>query len=339
MPPSPTRLPSLIQGKPARLIALLTALLIAAATFLTGAGTAHADTGNFRIAHVYVNMRGEWDNPAAMAGSWGTFLQSIRNSAGHWYAQDTSLTQNGDSSPHALLRADLNVTNAQGHQTELRLWYTPNNMYLRGFTTTSVDASSPNNGNVTYYFNDSDFNLEGEMNYLRNSSSDRGLLPPANYQRLQYSGAYTSMARPPAQGGPGVTRDNTQMSYASLYNSVFQLAYLQRGSEQNGGNNFQATAASLLRIIQATSEAARFRDVQGIIIQMMANQSYQFTMPAVQQELENDWRGLSVYATSGSDQPGHYVGSHVPYITTVARALGYLALGLYPWQGSGGGPA
>lgn len=339
MSASPARFPVLSQRKPTSVIALFAALLIAAVTFITGAGAAHADTGNYRIAHAYVNMRGEWDNPAAMAGSWGTFLQSIRNSAGHWYAQDTSVTQNGDALPHALLRADLNVVNAQGHQTELRLWYTPNNMYLRGFTTTSVDASSSANGNVTYYFNDSDFNLETEMNYLRGRTQDGALLPPANYQRLAYSGSYAAMARPPAQGGPGVTRDNTQMSYSSLYNSVFQLAYLQRGSEQNGGNNFQATAASLMRIIQATSEAARFRDVQGIIIQMMSNQGYQFTMPALQQELENDWRGLSVYATSGTDSPGHYVGSHVPYVTTVARALGYLALALYPWQGSGGGPA
>lgn len=122
-------------------------------------------------------------------------------------------------------------------------------MYLRGFTTTSVDASSPANGDVTYFFNDDDFNLGATMDYMR-GSQDRGLLPPANYVRLPYSGSYSSMSQ---SQGPGVTRDNTDMSYASVYNSVFQLAYLPRGTERNGGSNFQTTARSLLRMIQMTT--------------------------------------------------------------------------------------
>lgn len=320
---------------PARLIALLVALVAAVATFVTGVGTAQADTGNVHIAHVYVNMSAPYENQGQISSDWGTFLQSIRNAAGHWFRNESNITQDANAIPHALIRADLNVTNAAGHQTELRLWFTPNNLYLRGFSTTSVDASAPANGNVTYYFNDSDFNLANEMNYLRNSSPDRALLPQANYVRLPYAGTYTAMARPIDQGGPGVTRDNTQMSYSQLYDSVFQLAYLQRGTEQNGGTNFVTTARSLMRMIQITSEAARFRDVQGIVIQSMANHGMQYTMPLLQQELENDWRGLSRYAYDNENAGGHDVGPHVPYVTTVARALGYLALVYYPFQGSG----
>lgn len=326
-----TQAPPVIHRKPVRFVALFVALFTAAATFILGIGTAHADTGNYRIAHVYVNMRAEWDDPGRMATDFGTFLQSLRNASGHWLAQDTNITQNSDAIPHALIRADLNVTNAAGHQTQLRLWYTPNNLYLRGFTTTAIDANPAANGNVTYYFADSDFNLASEMNYLRSSSSDSGLLPPANYQRLPYGGGYTDMG-----SGPGATRANTQLSYSSVYNSIFQLAYLPRGSEQYGGNNVLTTAQSLIRMIQITSEAARFRDVQGWVTQMISNQSTSGTMPLVQQELENDWRGLSNYARSETDSPGHYVGAHVPYVTTRARALGYLALALFTYEGSGG---
>ncbi|MFF2148943.1 ribosome-inactivating family protein [Kitasatospora sp. NPDC058190] len=165
------------------------------------------------------------------------------------------------------------------------------------------------------------------MDALRHGP-DAGLLPPAVYRSLSYDGSYTQMGR--ETGGPGVTRDNTTMSYASLINSVFQLAYLVRGTEQHGGSQFRSTAFSLMRMIQATSEAARLRDVQGIMIQMMGNHRMAFNMPVQQQDLENSWSGLSRYAARGQNGNGLSVGPHLPRVTTVARALAYLALALAP---------
>jgi hypothetical protein len=135
-------------------------------------------------------MPTSWGPTGRISRDWARFLDSIRDAVGHGFRQDTRITQNANTIPHALLRADLNVTNAAGHQITLRLWFTPNNLYLRGFTTTS---------DVTYYFHDTDFNLNNEMDYLRRGSRDSGLLPPANYVRLPYSGSYASMARSRAQ--------------------------------------------------------------------------------------------------------------------------------------------
>ncbi|MFD8573470.1 ribosome-inactivating family protein [Streptomyces sp. NPDC059639] len=309
------------------LVAVLLAMVAGLATFLS-AQPAAADTGEYRISHVYVNMSRPWADQGRMSKDWGAFLQSIRTAAGHSWRGETSITQNVNVIPHALLRADINVTNAAGHQTELRLWFTPNDLYLRGFTTTSVDASSADNANVTYWFRDSTFNLPNTMENLR-SSPDSGLLPPPRYSQLPYGGSYGALR------GADASHANTQMSYEALYNSVFQLAYVPRNTTQIGGDNYRTTAASLFRMIQVTSEAARLRDVQGMIIQMMADHSRSFTVPALQQELELDWSHLSDYAWNNTDAPGHYVGPHVPYVTTVARALGYLAIALYPNQGSG----
>ncbi|MEV5607652.1 ribosome-inactivating family protein [Streptomyces sp. NPDC052225] len=309
------------------LVALMLAFITGMATFLTTEGTARADTADYRISHVYVNMSAPWEDPGRVSSDWGIFLQSIRNAVGHAWHGDTMITQNVGTAPLSLLRADINITNAAGHQTELRLWFTPNNLYLRGFTTTSVDASA-DNANVTYFFRDAGFNLPNTMESLR-SSQDAGLLPPPRYTQLPYSGSYPDLA------GAGASRDSTQMSYTALYNSVFQLAYVSRDATGYGGSAYQATAASLVRMVQATAEAARLRDVQGIVIQMMADHSRSFIMPARQQELETDWGALSLYAWNNTDLPGHDVGPHVPYVTTVARALGYLALALYPYQGSG----
>ncbi|MFI7388049.1 ribosome-inactivating family protein [Streptomyces sp. NPDC049813] len=322
-----------IPALPRKLLSLLVAFIAGISVLTFNAGAAHADTPEYRISHVYANLSEPWANPGRVSGDWGRFLQSLRNAVGHYYSGESSITQNIQTYPHSLVRADVNVQNAEGHQASLRLWFTPNNLYLRGFTTTSVDASSSSNGDVTYYFND--YDLPDRMNGLRAYSPDRGLLPPANYVRLPYGGSYPALERPVSSGGPGVSRDNTEMSYTQFYNSVFHLAYVPAGTTQNNGTNFRTTAASLMRMIQATSEAARLRDVQGIIIQMMANHGYTFTMPALQQELETDWGSLSEYAYTGTDSPGHNVGPHVPYVTTVARALGYLAILLAPYQGSG----
>ncbi|MGV9914552.1 ribosome-inactivating family protein [Streptomyces tendae] len=309
------------------LLAVLMAIVTGVATAISAAGPAQADTGEYRISHVYVNMSPEWQNPGRVSSDWGTFLQSLRNAVGHGWHGDTMITQNINTAPHALVRGDINVTNNNGHQVQLRLWFTPNDLYLRGFTTTSVDATD-DNGDVTYFFRDSRFNLPNTMENLR-SSPDRGLLPPPRYSQLPYTGHYLSLE------GAGAARNNTRMSYQSLWDSVFQLAYVSRGETGIGQRAYRPTAQSLLRMIQVTSEAARLRDVQGIVIQMMADHSRSFYMPARQQELENDWSGLSRYAWDNVDAPGHYIGVNVGTVYTVARALGYLAIALYPFQGSG----
>ncbi|MFJ9605704.1 ribosome-inactivating family protein [Kitasatospora sp. NPDC101176] len=323
---APSRHPASGRNLRTRITALLVAFVAGVVTLVSGAGAAHANTGDYRVAHCWVTMTGEWQNPGQMSKDWGTFLQSLRQASGSRWNGETYITQGSNSV--SLIRADLNAVNGGGRQMTLRLWFTPDNLYLRGFTTTPVDAR-PGDGDITYAFNDEGFNLGRTMDALRNGP-DGGLIPPATYRSLSYDGSYPQMERPQRQGGPGVSRDDTGMSYSSLMNSVFQLAYLARGTEQNGGNQFQATARSLLRMIQVTSEAARLRDVQGIVIQMMANHGMAYTMPARQQELENGWSRLSRYAAAGQNGAGIDLGPHVPHVENVARALAYLALALAP---------
>jgi hypothetical protein len=125
------------------------------------------------------------------------------------------------------------------------------------------------------------------------------------------------------------------MSYPALLSSVHQLASLPRNTAQNGGSNFYTTAASLMRVIQATSEAARLRDVQRRVNRNDEEPWSPVLHASEPQELENDWGHLSRYVYDGENVPGHYVGPNVPYVQTIARALAYLAIMLQPFQGSG----
>ncbi|MFI5998505.1 ribosome-inactivating family protein [Streptomyces sp. NPDC051362] len=294
------------------------------AALLAGTGTAKADTGTNQISHVFMNVTAPatTNGPDASA-NFGQFAASLRAASGHRYFGSAYITQNVNTYPTALIRADLTLPD--GHS--LWLWLTPNNLYLRGFTTVQE------RGNVTYYFRDDSFKLSDTMEFMRGVSHQRDLLPPAGsgYRQLPYSGDYPSIL---ANMPTNVNRGNQVYSYGSLWNAIYQLAWAN-GVDKGSAAEYRKTAANLMFMIQLTSESARLWDVQGKMSEIFARPWAEVNMPIKQQELENNWSKMSTFLYNWL-QFGFASPIDVPQVgdlITYNDALKYVAEVLWPNQG------
>jgi Ribosome inactivating protein len=212
-----------------------------------------------------------------------------------------------------LVRLDLSYGD-----TTLQLWFTANNLYLRGFTDT--------NGN-TYGF--SDFNLQNYMRYTVSPASqpnaNAGLLPAAAtggaYITLPFASDYNDMVQAAQRG-----RDTMPISYNDLWGSWTNLA------NAGGAVDSQAFARSLMFMIQFTSESARFNDVYGVMADIMGNFGREYNgLPAVQQELENNWSQISQYAINlrnGTTPAPLYVGPNAGTLYWMGDVQARLAEGM-----------
>ncbi|WP_338703369.1 ribosome-inactivating family protein [Streptomyces sp. Q6] len=271
---------------------MLAVFAVTLVALFAGVSPAKADTAEGRISHVWYNLYGTGDTPASQ---YGGFISSLQNAAGHYWWNGIAATQTagrGDS----LIRADLNFNGE-----ELRLWFTPNNLYLRGFT---------NHNGDTWQFADADYNL-GEVMENLSHGPDGGLLPNlGQVQTLSYTSHYNDIV----QATDGYSRGNLPYSYSLLYNHAYQLQY---------GGDGSSTAASLLFMIQYTSEAVRFWDVYGVMVDIMRNgNTYYPALPLRQQELENDWSQLSNYARNlqaGRNPAPVYVGPNAGTISNSSQ--------------------
>ncbi|MFE1996349.1 ribosome-inactivating family protein [Streptomyces parvulus] len=272
--PLSSRLAGLGQRKSVRLVSLLVALLVATASLISGIGPAKADTrGN--VGHVWFDAVANPDQSAQVR--YRSFIQSLRAAAGHQYRGGVSITQSdgGDTVP-ALIRVDVNLPPANGQAASLRLWLSPGNLYLRGFTTQN---------NETWSFND--YNLQATMNALRHTTG-AGLLPPANarYGTLGHNSNYAQIEQ-----WAQTNRDDLTFNYSNLWNSFFQLAYV---TEPTSGATPRATARSLLFMTQFVSEATRFHDVFGVMNDIVSSRTASYRgIGVLQHSLENNWGPLS----------------------------------------------
>ncbi|MEU3247144.1 ribosome-inactivating family protein [Streptomyces sp. NPDC006875] len=301
-------------GRTNRLLTSIVALILAATAFAFSAGPAKADTPGGQISHLWIDISGGPSSNAVI--QYSTFLASIRNAAGHGLGS-VYTTQNASTS---LIRADINVNG-----NSLRLWISPHNLYLRGFT---------NEANETYYFrpdSTEQYNLAEVMQNLSHTAgSGTGLLPPlGSMHQLPYGGDYNDLLSYTGKVNNN-PYDRSQMDesfYGSygLNNSVWNLLYV------NSGDIYGSTMArSLLFMIQYTSEASRFNDVEGGMRGVMAG-TQNVGIPAAQQELENHWRAISqslnqAYANQGFSPV--YVGPHVGTLNNASDATRYLRMGL-----------
>lgn len=288
-------------NRPARFLTIFAVFSMAVAALFSGVGTAKADTPDGRIGHCWLTLTS--DASVTSASQYLGFLQSIQNASGHYWRSGLMQTQSY-STQNSLIRADLNF---QGE--ELQLWFSPNNLYLRGFTTHYGE---------TWQFNDSDYSLESVMEGLGRTSPDWNLLPDlGRFRTLNFGSNYNSLTQAAGRG-----RDSMPISHNDLWNSAWQLQYATDGGP--------STARSLMLMIQFTSEAARFWDVYGVMSDIMRNQgSWYPGLPAVQQELENSWDGLSRYAYalySGQNPSPYNVGPHVGNVSGSTQVNSRLAL-------------
>lgn len=258
-----------------KLAAMITAVFLAVAASVTGAGTAKADVPFRGVQHVWLNLG---EPGAAAVNQYSAFIESLRDATGHTWTGGIRETQVA-AGRNELIRVDLNAGSAR-----LQLWVSPDNLYVRGFTAM--------NG-VTYQFQENDgYSLGSVMDTIRTYGLDgngRGLLPAANYRNLGYSGNYGDLSRP--------SRANRSLSempinWGALWDAVFNLAYTT-----SPGPDTQHVARSLMTLIQFTSEAARFWDVYGMTAAVIVNGDRTYNgVPSLQEELEHAWGALSNYA-------------------------------------------
>jgi hypothetical protein len=290
-----------------RLLGLVAALAIALTAFISGTGTAKATVGYGSTGHVYMNLTGSASQYSQ--DMYALLIQSLRNTSGYQVPTGVNngaimLTQSGTS----LIRLDLKYDD-----TTLQLWFTANDLYLRGFTDTA--------GN-TYSFND--FSLQQYMLYLYPANGDRSLFP-ANistaYYTLPFASDYNHMSQAANRG-----RESMPISYNDMWNSMFNLAYA------GGAMDTQAYARSLMFMIQFTSESARFNDVYGVMADIMGNgSSFYNGLPAVQQELENSWSQMSTYYNqliNGTNPAPLYIGPNAGTLYWMGDLQARLAEGI-----------
>ncbi|MFJ4469609.1 ribosome-inactivating family protein [Streptomyces sp. NPDC089424] len=268
------------------------ALFVTLATFVLGAPAAKADTGTNRIGHVWMHLD---DQPSTQqASQYLGLLQSFQGASAHYWQQGIAATQTSESS---LIRMDLNFAGES-----LWLWFTPEDLYLRGFT---------NHYGDTWTFNDNDWNLAEHMHRIATDRSpDVGLLPDLTRIRtLHFGSNYNSMA---ANAG-GINRGNLPISYTAVWNAAWQLQY---------GDSTAMTAQSLLLMIQFTSEAVRFWDVYGLFRGVMEDGTRRIGVPANHQELENHWNQIGRFAQdwyAGRNPRPVNVGPHAGVISNISQ--------------------
>ncbi|MEW2290778.1 ribosome-inactivating family protein [Streptomyces sp. NPDC047841] len=314
MPFSPPRA-QLSQGKSAKLAAIGVTFLIVVTAFLSAIGPAKADT-RLTVSHVWFDAL---EKPQYSAQArYRSFINSLRLAAGHGYRGNVDITQT-DGADVGLIRVDVNMRpNGSGPAGLLRLWISPGNLYLRGFTTAS---------GVTYETADrGTFNLQQTMNSLRNTQGG-GLLPPANgeYRVLVHGGSYPSL-----EAASPHARDTLDVSYNRLWNHLWQLAFVQ---DARVGAEAGATAESFLFMTQFLSEAARFNDVFGIMNDIVSSPNARYNgMPWLHRSLENNWRPLSNFAiaTTNNEHPRAVVVNSQLTITNWSGIARYLSTLLAP---------
>ena len=289
-----------------RLLALVAALAITVTAFISGAGTAKATVGYGQVGHVYMNLTGYSSQDSQ--NMYMLLIQSLRNTSGYQAPtgvnnQGIMLTQGGTG----LIRLDLSYGDAT-----LWLWFTADNLYLRGFTDTA--------GN-TYSFND--FSLQQYMQNIYPANGDRSLFPEnigTAYYTLPFGSDYNDMVRAAGRG-----RESMPISYSDLWGSFSNLAFA------GGAMDAQSYARSLMFMIQFTSESARFNDVYGVMSDIMGNGTSYNGLPAVQQELENSWSQISTFyyqLLNGNNPSPLYVGPNAGWLYWMGDVLARLAEGI-----------
>jgi hypothetical protein len=280
-------------------VGFVLALTLGLAGTLAGAGKAYADTGNNQVTHVYMNL--DDFGSTSQQDQYQGLLDSLRAATGHLYRGSTYVTQ---SSNTGLIRLSLHI-NSTGEQMDL--WLNPSNLYVLGFS---------NSQGLTWQFND----MAGVLANRLGTANVPGINPVV--QDLFFGGGY-----PELTPSAGRDRNSIQINYADVLGSVRQLSGVTNptGGQSNGSPQTY-TARSLLLMIQFTSEAARFWDVQGIFRSTMIGQNQGPGLSLTIQELENNWEFISQYGISVTQNPStpgivaHYVNPYLPFFSWAAVA-------------------
>ncbi|WP_219837027.1 ribosome-inactivating family protein [Paenibacillus sp. R14(2021)] len=266
-------------------LAVITFAMVVTGTLVSVGGVAHADVPRGSITHVYINLYA----PSSTAGSqYSSFINSLRQAAGHSYRGSTYQSQQVDRNPSGnpnhystgLIMATITMPSQNRTAT---LWITPGDLYVRGFT---------NQYGFTYQFSDNaseDYDLRTHM---RQSGHD----PGNNYATLPFGGNYNALS-----GAAGQGRQDMSISWSDLIGSVSHLATV---TNPYASGDYMWTARDLMFLIGYLSESARFWDVYGVNAAIMQSYNNRYNgLPLTQQYLENRWGRISEYGQNVTAYP------------------------------------
>ncbi|MEV7930795.1 ribosome-inactivating family protein [Kitasatospora sp. NPDC088779] len=159
-----------------------------------------------------------------------------------------------------VVRVSLTADDDGGTGRGVDLWINPDNLYVVGFSPQAAPG-------VSYVFND-----------IFASA------PIPGVRRLPFGGNYVSLARTAQRD-----RSTTPVSFDSVRRAVVDLAN-QRSADQDP----RTTARALMLLLQFTSEAVRFNDVEGVFRNVLNDRGSSGSgIPSWVQQLENNWDALS----------------------------------------------
>ncbi|MFI5999330.1 ribosome-inactivating family protein [Streptomyces sp. NPDC051366] len=232
--------------------------LAAIPAFLSAAAPATAATGDGSVNHVWLNLT---DTPKSnMTRDYSIFLASLREAVSHTRPDGAQYTQ-GASQHEGIVRVSLTALDDQNNRRGVDLWIQPDNLYVVGY--------SPHGSNISYTFSDASF-YRGALG-----------VPTAD---LPFGGNYNSLTQ-----AAGRDRSSIPIWFNDIRASIVQLA-----NQTSTNANRQNTARSLMLLIQMTSEAARFNDLEGVFRAAVGDWGTGRTgLPDWQQNLENSWGTLS----------------------------------------------
>ncbi|MFF3331342.1 ribosome-inactivating family protein [Streptomyces sp. NPDC002888] len=235
----------------------LTLALSVGAGVLSPAQPAAATTGNGQVNHVWLDLGSSPGSNLRIAYS--SFLASLRAAVG-FSAQGVEVTQNA-SENEGVVRVSLSADDDSGRRRAVDLWINPDNLYVIGF-------SPQANAGVSYFFNDVHINAA---------------IPTAR-QILPFGGNYNSIV-----ARAGRNRSEMPVAFWSVRQAILDLA------NQTAANSHpQTTARALMLLIQFTSEAARFNDLEGVFRDAMFSwDSSRTGIPEWLQHMENNWGMIS----------------------------------------------
>jgi hypothetical protein len=282
-------------------------VLAAAIGVLAPAGPATATTGDSMESQVWLNLGAEPSDQLRI--DYSTFLASLRAAVGD-ARQGVEVTQESTGHAEGIVRVLLTADDDSGNERGVYLWIQPDNLYVVGY-------SPRDTPNVSYALND--------------TSSSRWF-PTDSVQRLPFGGNYQSLT-----GAANRNRDTTPIAFWNVRQAVIDLA-----NQQSVNGNPQTTARALLLLIQFTSEAARFNDVEGIFRNVMASWDNTYNgVPDWLQHMENNWGTLSNFfwnsiglgSNSNPDPVTIGTGASQVTISNATDARRYLRTVLPPNEG------
>jgi hypothetical protein len=161
----------------------------------------------------------------------------------------------------------------------IQLWFSADDLYLRGFT---------NSTGATFQFND-----DGDNFSLAAALEQYGapLTTRQNVRFLGFQGSYGSMS-----GAANQNLSTLNVSYLSVQNAIHTLG-------QASIENFdrQGVARALMLMVQITSESARFNNVFAFALDVMTNGTQNTGVPDLLQELETNWGTISEFGVAISN--------------------------------------